>query len=111
MRAYVIDDLTFEDSARIRKHLDAMELGSGMDGLYWLPVPLAMLNEVQVEHQDACGPFCMALETTEGAIRLELLVRARNMLRCACVGYASTDLERHMIDYVDNMLRELGIPL
>lgn len=111
MRSYSIDELTTDDVETLRRRLDEMELGSGMEGLYWLPVPPTLLTPVQEEHDDECGPFSMALELVEGALRMELLVRARNRLRCECIGYASPTLERHMIDYVDDMLRDLGITI
>ena len=111
MRSYCIDELTTDDLETLRRRLDEMELGSGMEGLFWLPVPPSMLTQVQEEHLDECGPYSIALELTDGALRMELLVRARNRLRCECIGYASVDLERHGIDYVDTMLRDLGIAI
>lgn len=111
MRTYVIDDFMPEHMPLIQERLDAMELGDSMPGLYWLPVPPHMLTATQVEHQESCGPHCMALELTEGCIRLELLVRARNMLRCDCIAYAGPELERYMMDYVDAMVKDLGFSL
>ena len=86
-----------------------MELSAGMDGLFWLPCPKAMLSDVQQAHEDECGPHCMAVELTDDSLRLEFLVRARNKLRCECVAYASSELRMHMITYIDDMLHELGI--
>ena len=40
MRWYGIDDLSAEDTARLAQALKDMELSSGMDGLYWLPLEL-----------------------------------------------------------------------
>lgn len=112
MRTYVIDEIMPEHMPLIQERLDSMELGApGMPGLYWLPVPADMLSEIQVEHQESCGPHCMALELGEGYLRLELLVRARNMLRCACIAYAGPKLERHMMDYIDSMMTDLGFSL
>lgn len=108
MRSYCVDDITSEQMAHLTESLTAMELGAGIEGLFWLPVPQQMLTETQQEHAEQCGPHCMALEVTEDSLRLELLVRARNMLRCACIGYASPELERHMIDYIDAILTERG---
>jgi hypothetical protein len=109
MRTYRIDDLTSADIAAVRARLHDMDLGAGMDGLYWLPVPQHMLNPVQVAHSESCGPFCLALEADEDALRMELLVRARGMLRCECIAYASPELRAHMIDYLDGLLADLGI--
>ncbi|WMW65879.1 hypothetical protein [Nitratidesulfovibrio liaohensis] len=109
MRTYCIDDLTTEDSAAVRARLNEMDLGGGMNGLYWLPVPQHHLTPVQVAHGESCGPFCLALEVDETALRMELLVRARGMLRCECIAYASPELRAHMIDYLDGLLADLGI--
>lgn len=109
MRTYRIDDLTAADMAAVRARLDAMGLGAGVDGLYWLPVPHGMLTPVQAAHSERCGPFCLALEADGDALCMELLVRARGMLRCACIAYASPPLRTHMIGYLDDLLAELGI--
>jgi hypothetical protein len=108
MRLYVFEDLTAEDLKKIKDHLDAMELSGSMPGIYWLPLPKAMLSDVQLEHTD-CAPHCMALEIAGDSLRLELLVRARNKLRCECVAYPSPELRAHMLQYMDDMLLELGI--
>ncbi|UZP68352.1 hypothetical protein N1030_05080 [Desulfovibrio mangrovi] len=108
MRLYVLEDLTAEDLKKVQGHLDAMELSGGMPGIYWLPLPKDMLNEVQLEHTE-CAPHCMALEIVGDSLRMELLVRARNKLRCDCVSYPSPELRAHMIQYMDDMLKDLGI--
>ena len=77
MRYFLIDDPRAEETKRLCEHLDAMDLGAGLDGIYWLPVPAHMLSAVQKEHESQCGPYVMALECEETSLRLELLVRAR----------------------------------
>ena len=52
----------------------------------------------------------MALECEETSLRLELLVRARGRIRCECVAYASPELQRHMMGYITDTLKELHIP-
>ena len=76
----------------------------------WLPIPTHMLSAVQKEHESQCGPYVMALECEETSLRLELLVRARGRIRCECVAYASPELQRHMMDYITDTLKELHIP-
>ena len=89
MRYFLIDDLRAEETKRLCEHLDAMDLGAGLDGIYWLPIPAHMLSAVQKEHESQCGPYVMALE---------------------CVAYASPELQRHMMDYITDTLKELNIP-
>ena len=110
MRYFLIDDLRAEETKRLCEHLDAMDLGAGLDGIYWLPIPAHMLSAVQKEHESQCGPYVMALEFEETSLRLELLVRARGRIRCECVAYASPELQRHMMDYITDTLKELKIP-
>ena len=47
MRYFLIDDLRAEETKRLCEHLDAMDLGAGLDGIYWLPIPAHMLSAVQ----------------------------------------------------------------
>jgi len=36
-------------------------------------------------------------------------VRAQGKLRCSCVAYATPEQRAHIMDYMDNLLRELDI--
>ncbi|SIN76305.1 hypothetical protein [Halodesulfovibrio marinisediminis] len=109
MRLYLLEDFTGEQIEAITGRLNDMELAGAMDGIYWLPCPQELLSDVQKEHTEECGPHCMALEVDGTSLRMELLVRARNKLRCECVSYASEELRAHMIKYMDEMLTELNI--
>jgi hypothetical protein len=109
MRSYYIDDFVPGELERFAERLDGMELSAGMEYLYWLPVPEDMLTACQKRHVCECGPYVLALEILDEALRLELLVRARNKLRCECVAYADQRLVSHMIGYMHGLLDELKI--
>lgn len=109
MRTYTIDQLEEADIAAINDRLISMNLQAGLEGVYWLPVPQNLLTPLQREHLDSCGPYCLALETEENVLHLELLVRGLGRITCQCVTFASEDLRNHMIAYVENMLTELQI--
>lgn len=109
MRSYLIDELNAEDTARLARTLQDMGLGAGMEGLFWLPVPLDLLSPLQRDHLKDCGPYVMGLEVEEHGVRLELLARARGRLRCECVHYASSQLREHMQAYLDRLLRDLNV--
>ena len=109
MRSYVLDEFMPGELARIANRLEEMELFAGMEGLYWLPVPPELLTPLQREHERECGPYVLALEILDEALRLELLVRARNRLRCDCVAYAEPELVQRMIAYLHALLDELKI--
>ena len=104
MRSYCIDEIAPAELERIVRRLDSMDLSAGLEGLYWLPVPANLLTPIRKEHESECGPYVLALEILDDAVRLELLVRARNRLRCDCVAYAEHDLVSHMIAYVHALL-------
>ena len=68
-----------------------------------------MLSPIQKEHMQSCGPHVFGLEVEEDSLRMELLVRAKNRMRCDCVHYATPELRAHMITWLDQMLTDLGI--
>ena len=109
MRLYRIDELRADDVKKFARHLEEMDLRSEMDGIFWLPVPPELLSSRQKEHAPLCGPYVMALEVEETALNLEFLVRSKSTLHCSCLGYADEALIRHMMAYVDETLRTLGV--
>ncbi len=106
MHSYLIDELTEDQTQSIMKRLDAMNLQSGVEGVYWLPIAQEFYTEIQEEHADKCGPYVMALEIDDESLCLELLVRAKSILHCNCVGYAHAKLEQYMMRYVDGLLSQ-----
>lgn len=100
----MVEDVPPDSMATLRTLLDAMELGAGLEDMYWLPVPEEMLSPVQAQHQKSCGPHVLGLELDGSSVRLELLVRARGRLRCECVHFAAAPLRERMINYVDELL-------
>jgi hypothetical protein len=109
MRSYYIDEFVPGELERLAERLDSMELSAGVEDLYWLPVPRVLLTPMQKKHESECGPYVLALEILDDALRLELLVRARNRLRCDCVAYAGQKLAYYMIKYLHGLLDELKI--
>ena len=109
MRSYYIDEFLPGELERLAERLDSMKLSAGMEDLYWLPVPAHLLTPIQKKHERECGPYVLALEILDEALRLELLVRARNKLRCDCVAYAEQRTVNHMIVYLHGLLEELKI--
>jgi hypothetical protein len=110
MRIYTIDQLSSRDVALLQERLRFLDLQAGVEGVYWLPVPESLLTPIQQEHLETCGPYCLALETTDSALHLELLVRGMGRISCACLSFASEQLRDQMIAFVEDTLRELDIP-
>lgn len=109
MRSYTIDQLDTQDITAITRHLEGLGLAAGLESLFWLPVAQEHLSPTQQEHAARCGPYALALEMTEDALHLELLVRARNAMRCECIATAPPTLRQQSMDYLDALLLELGI--
>lgn len=111
MRSFLIDEISEENMAKLESWLKEQELQSCIEQLYHFKLPPRLLSPIQEEHAAACGPFYMALETGLDWVKLELLVRAKSILRCSCIAYATQEQERYMISYLENLLQELSIPI
>lgn len=113
MRNYLIEDIDDEDYEKIIKALDEIKVNGPLEGIYYLPLPEGLLQKEQQDHLAECGPYFMALETIKGIsdnqLKLELLVRGRNKIRCSCICYATHEQRKHMIEYLDQFIEELEI--
>lgn len=115
MRNYLIEDISDDDYEKIVQALNEIKVNGPLEGIYYLPLPDALLQQEQKDHMDECGPYFMALEAINGPsdnqLKLELLVRARNKIRCSCVCYATSEQRKHMIEYLDQFIEELEISI
>ena len=111
MRIYMVNDLTADQMATLRAHLDRKDMASSMADLYWLDVPQDLLNDEQRAHLPECGPYSMGLELLDDCVQLELLVRARNKIRCSCVAYADAVQRAFAMDALDSLFHDLDIPV
>lgn len=109
MKNYLIDELYEEDIAKICESLTDLGFKGSIDDIFYIPVPPNMLQPEQIKHYEKCGPYFLALEILQGAIKMELLVRARNKIRCSCVCYTTPEQKSYMVEYLDKFLNELGI--
>lgn len=116
MRSYLLEDLYEADIEKISEALKEMDLQGPLEGIFYLPMPEELLQQEQKDHLGECGPYFMALEVIEGAsemsecqLKLELLVRGRNKMRCSCITYATPPQSQHMIGYLDQFIEELEI--
>ncbi len=110
MRTYLIEDFLPEQLEQVCRNLAEMGLSGSLDGIYYLPLPLDLLTDEQRQHHAECGPYIFVLEVAgETSLKLELLVRAQGKLRCSCVAYATAGQRAHIMDYMDDLLRGMGI--
>ncbi len=108
MRALVLDELRRPDLERLAEYLAGSLEASAMEGVYWLHLPPDLLSPEQSAHQQ-CGPHRVALVLEEESLRLELLVRAQNSLRCACTGYANPAQRKFLLGYLDRLIEDLKL--
>ncbi len=108
MKQYVVDQLRLADELRVREFLERRYGPPDLGSIFWVPLAETLLSPLQSAHRD-CRPHCAAIELEGGRLSLELLIRSRNRLRCACIGYASPAQRDWLIGQVDAMLEELTI--
>jgi len=108
MKQYVVDELRIEDFEKIKNYLDTQFSKGGVDGVYWLQIPEALLDNDQSGHSD-CRPHYFSLELDDTRLSCELLVRAKDRIRCDCIKYATGKQRNWLIDTVDAILEQLEI--
>ena len=108
MKQYVIDEIRPGDYHEIVQYLDTSYGPVEMGGIYWIPISAELLTEIQRAHTD-CQPFYFAIELEEKRLALEFLVRTKNRIRCACIGYASRDQRIWIMEAVDAIFEKLDI--
>ena len=110
MRSYMIEELSSDQIAEVQNTLVEKGWTSAIDGLYKIPVPVELLSPEQVEHTE-CGPFYMAVETGRNWVKMELLVRATQILRCSCIAYATPAQRAAAIDTLDELIKSDDITI
>lgn len=108
MKQYVIDELRPEDHLKVKQYLDEHYGPVEMGGIYWIPLVAEVLTETQQQHTD-CRPFFVAIELQQDQLALELLVRTKRRVRCACMAYAAENQRLWLLDLVDAIFRRLDI--
>ncbi len=108
MKQYVIDELQRADHQKLKDYLESQFHHSGMDGIFWIFLEETLLNDIQKAHSE-CHPFYLTVELTETAMHCELLVRAKNRLRCDCITYANRRQRDWVLNLVDTIFETLAI--
>jgi len=105
MRQFMVDQLTRQERDNIDSYLKRTLKAGPLEGLYWMTVPDDLLAEGQQGHAE-CGPFYVAVEIEEEAVRFELLVRSQTNLHCSCIAYATPAQRDFILRFMDTMLDE-----
>lgn len=106
MRQLVIDELSPMERDNIDSYLKRSVKQGPMIGLYWIELPDDLLSAVQQEHNKEHGPYHLAVELTNTAVKFELLVRSQVNLHCSCIAHATADQRQFILDYIDKMVEE-----
>lgn len=110
MRSYLIEELAPEDIEKFKEYCERENLPGPIEDIYWLIIPEEQLTQEQQEHLSGCGPYFFSLETGEDWLKLELLARCRERIRCSCIRYATEEQRFEVINRLDTMLKNLDIP-
>ena len=108
MRAYLLDEITPGDMAKIRAYLKENTVSSSLDQVFWAQIPDELLNEDQRTHEN-CRPHVFAVELGDNWIKCEFFIRSLSNMRCTCPAYAGRRQRRHIISFADDMILELGV--
>ena len=108
MKQYVIDELRPGDYKSLKTYFDDQYETAALDGIYWIPLEIDILSEIQREHK-ACQPHCVALNLNYNRIACEFLVRTQNRVRCDCINYATENQRNWLIEWIDNIFKQLEI--
>jgi len=108
MRAYLIDELSSRDMAKVEDFLGQHAVPSALDGIYWGRVSEDLLSEQQYAHR-GCRPHVFAIETGEDWIKLEFFLRSLADMRCPCAGYATRAQRDFIIRFAHGMIQDLDL--
>ena len=103
MISYVIDEIKKADIEKVRAYLKGKNYKSPIEDIFWIQIPEELLNAIQKEHFASCGPYIFSLELGRDFIKLELLVRATNKIRCSCISFATKQQRDYAINLVENI--------
>ena len=110
MKQYVIDELRYNDYKKVKAYLDENLGASEIEGIYWLPLEKKMLTNEQISHTE-CLPLFFVVDLKPELISCELLVRTKNRIKCSCIDYATEKQRNWLIQYIDDMLKQLEIKI
>jgi hypothetical protein len=108
MRHYTADEVSSSDIQKIRQYLDQHAQRSSIEDLYWLDLAPSMLTGIQLAHTQ-CQPYAVAIEVGDHFVKFELLIRSRVNHHCECPRYAEPAQRESIIQFAEEMIRQLGI--
>ena len=108
MKSYLIDEIGVVALQRIRQFLSERAISSGLDTLFWVKVSNSLLTPLQQEHL-ICQPHIFAVEIGQRSIKAELYLRTLRDMRCPCQGYCTPPQAHFVVEWINEMLKDLSI--
>jgi len=108
VKSYLIDEIGVTDLKRIHEFLSGKAIPSGVETLFWVKVPTSLLTPLQQEHI-TCQPHVFAFETGQKFARAELYLRTLREMRCPCQDYCTPQQVHFVIEWVNEILKDLSI--
>ena len=108
MRQLMFDEISQTDIKKIKRYLSKKAQPSPLGDIFWVDLPEGLYDETQKEHKD-CQPFYFAIELGQNYLRIELLIRSRQKLHCACIKYANKEQRNFILEFADQLLERLKI--
>ena len=108
MKSYLIDEIAVSDVKRIHQFLSGKAIPSGVETLFWVKVAPSLLTPLQQEHFP-CQPHVFAVEIGQSFVKAELFLRTLRDMRCPCQDYCTPPQVHFVIEWVNDMLKDLSI--
>jgi hypothetical protein len=108
VKSYLIDEIAASDLMRVHEFLRGKAIHSGVESLFWVKVPSSLLTPLQQEHLP-CQPRVFAFETGQKFVKAELFLRTLRDMRCPCQDYCTPQQVHFVIEWVNEILKDLSI--
>ena len=112
MRSIVLDELLNSEIKSIHEYLEQRGHPSGLDGIYWLPLPQELWSQAQVEAPLDLPmeekKYKMAAEVGDDWVRFELLVRGESVKNLGG-GQADEAQVKFIWDFINEMIKDLRL--
>jgi len=104
----MLDEIMRGDIPRVREYLNEHAIAAGLEGIWWVDLPEDLLSPDQFSHRD-CRPHRFAVELGDDFVRFEFLIRSKQTMRCACIGYATRPQRDFILAFADRLVAELAL--
>ncbi len=108
MKQYLLDEISKGDLPRVREYLHGHAKAARLEDIWWVDLPEDLLSPEQFSHRD-CRPFRFAVEVGDTFVRFEFLIRSEQIMRCACIGYATRPQRDFILAFADRLVEELAL--